>query len=451
MKKEGSLEKPTRSPLNQDDPTFYNKQLLDEEMARQFDVCHGCRRCFNLCGSFPQLFDLIDESPTGEVDGVSTSLYGSVVEECTLCDMCFMTLCPYVPPHEFNIDFPHLMLRYKAYEHKHGKTSFVKEQLTKIDRNNKVLKPLATAVNASLKTTSYMRPLIEHITQIDRRASVPSVASKTLQQIFTDDTTPLNEQGIAFGTKIALYATCYGNYHETQIGYSAIKILKHLGVGIELHYPGCCGMPELEIGNLDSVAKRAQRIAQYFSPLIEKNLPIVSLIPSCSFMLKSEWVSLCPDDPDVISLSKATLDICEFITQLFKEKGLPPTIAHLDTPILMHLACHARAQNMGPNAAQMLKLAGIENIEVIERCSGHGGTWGMMTQHFDMALKVGKPVINKAKAMKTGIVSSECPLAAEHIMQGIEMSQAGSSETLQNTPTFEKLHPLQILQLALGL
>src|SRR5690606_16983044 len=118
--REGNLEAPTRYPLDWKDKDFYNEASLTAEMARVFDVCHTCRRCVSLCGSFPTLFDLIDSSSTMEVDGVDPKDYGKVVDQCYMCDVCYMTKCPYTPPHPFNVDFPHLMLRAKALKFKRG-------------------------------------------------------------------------------------------------------------------------------------------------------------------------------------------------------------------------------------------------------------------------------------------------------------------------------------------
>ena len=117
---EGSLETPIRYPIEWQNPDYYDFDKLDAELLRVFDICHGCRRCFNLCDSFPRLFDLIDNSDTGELDSVASNDFKPVVDSCTLCDMCFMTKCPYVPPHEFNLDFPHLMLRYRVAEARAG-------------------------------------------------------------------------------------------------------------------------------------------------------------------------------------------------------------------------------------------------------------------------------------------------------------------------------------------
>src|SRR5579872_572414 len=138
MTGEGSLGAPTREIIKWNDPDFADEAKLDVEMRRVFDICHGCRRCFNLCDSFPRLFDLIDEGPTGELDAVKSEQFKPVVDACTLCDMCFMTKCPYVPPHAFNLDFPHLMLRYRVAELQRGEVGAMTRQLTETDRNGKL-------------------------------------------------------------------------------------------------------------------------------------------------------------------------------------------------------------------------------------------------------------------------------------------------------------------------
>ena len=131
--REGSLEAPTRHPLDWKNPEFYDEEKLFAEMERVFDICHGCRRCVSLCGSFPTLFDLVDESPTLEVDGVPKEKYWKVVDQCYLCDVCYMTKCPYVPPHPWNLDFPHLMLRAKAVKFASGKVPFKDKLLASTD------------------------------------------------------------------------------------------------------------------------------------------------------------------------------------------------------------------------------------------------------------------------------------------------------------------------------
>src|SRR5512135_3674827 len=167
--REGSLEAPTRHPIRWQDPDFTDAEKIDAELRRVFDICHTCRRCFNLCDSFPRLFDLIDNSKTGELDSVASADFKPVVDACTLCDMCFMTKCPYVPPHEFNIDFPHLMLRYRAVENKKKQTKFFDRQLAETDRNGKLAGAVAPLANWATKVGNNLtRPLMEMVAGIDR-------------------------------------------------------------------------------------------------------------------------------------------------------------------------------------------------------------------------------------------------------------------------------------------
>src|SRR5580698_10698759 len=173
--REGSLEAPVRYPLGWQDPWFWDEAALEAEMERIFHICHGCRRCFNLCDSFPRLFDLIDNGPTGEVDGVKKADYAQVEEACTLCDMCFMTKCPYVPPHEWALDFPHLMLRYRAVEAKEGRVPLAQRELTRTDRNGKLAGKVAPLANwASDRHNKLTRPVMEKVAGIDRNAALPA-------------------------------------------------------------------------------------------------------------------------------------------------------------------------------------------------------------------------------------------------------------------------------------
>ncbi len=165
---------PFRHTLDWQNPDFYDQAQIDAECHRVFDICHGCRRCFNLCDSFPRLFDLVDNSSTGEMDGVDPKDYAKVVEACTLCDMCFMTKCPYVPPHEWNVDFPHLMLRYRAAERKQGKVRKAMRALTKTDRNGKLGSLVAPLANAgSSRSNGVTRPLLEKLAGVSRDAELP--------------------------------------------------------------------------------------------------------------------------------------------------------------------------------------------------------------------------------------------------------------------------------------
>ncbi|MGH6970730.1 MAG: hypothetical protein ACREEQ_03895, partial [Caulobacteraceae bacterium] len=253
--REGSVEAPFRHPIAWRDPDFYDLGKVEAEMERVFEICHGCRRCFNLCDSFPRLFDLIDEGPTGEVDGVAKADYGKVTEACTLCDMCFMTKCPYVPPHEWAVDFPHLMLRHRSAKRKAEGGERVREQLGETDRNGKLAAPMAGLTNwAGAKGNGLTRPAMEAALGIDRDALLPRYHSKKASDLAKSAPAP-DPAGPAFGKrKVAIYTTCFSEYNQPSTATAALAVLARQGVEAELVYPVCCGMPQLEAGDIAEVA-----------------------------------------------------------------------------------------------------------------------------------------------------------------------------------------------------
>ena len=446
--REGSLEAPIRHPLEWQTPWFWDEQALEKEMERIFDICHGCRRCFNLCDSFPRLFDLIDNGPTGELDGVDKADYAKVEEACTLCDMCFMTKCPYVPPHAWAVDFPHLMLRHRAVQARKKGIDFVESQLADTDRMGRLGTFAAPLMNwATDERNKPVRRSLERLGGIHHGARLPKQASETFEQRARRESATLNEAAPAFGQrKAVLYATCFVNFHSTEIGAAARAVLAKNGVETEVLHPACCGMPKLELGDVEAVADAAKKVSAELLPWVDKGYDIVALTPSCALMLKFEWPLICPRDPAIKRLAQATFDLSEYVVDIAKKHGLADGLEPVEGGISMHLACHARAQNMGPKAAEMLRLIPKTRVAVIERCSGHGGIWGARTENFEVAVKVGKPAAQAALKNNTSHVASECPLAAEHLMQVMEMT-AGE----QKPKPYRAEHPIEILARAYGL
>jgi len=444
--REGSLDAPTRHAIPWNDPDFYDSEKIDAELCRVFDICHGCRRCFNLCDSFPRLFDLIDESESGELDTVSSADFKPVVDACTLCDMCFMTKCPYVPPHEFDLDFPHLMLRYRAAEAKQGKVDFRLKQLTATDRNGRLAGHVAGLANwASDTGNTLTRPLMESAAGIHREADLPKFHGKTLVMRAEAETPAVNREAPAFGRKAVLYATCFANYNNPGIGLAARAVLAKNGVETEVVYPACCGMPQLEHGEIGKVAEAAKRVAGALVPWIEKGYDVIALVPSCTLMLKFEWPLILPDDAQVKALSQASYDISEYVVDIAKKEGLAEGLGPLPGGVAVHIACHARAQNMGQKAAEMLRLLPDADVAVLERCSGHGGSWGILKDNFEVGLKVGRPVARQAAESGKAFVASECPLAGAHILQGMERLKDGDAR-----PAEPASHPIELFARAYG-
>ena len=442
--REGSLEAPVRHPIAWQDESFYDPAAIDAEMRRVFDVCHTCRRCFNLCDSFPRLFDLIDESKTGELDSVDSKDFQGVVDACTLCDMCFMTKCPYVPPHEFNVDFPHLLLRHKAMQTRQGKTTFADKQLAEPDRNGRMASKTAGMANwATARSNKTMRRVLQSQAGLHPDAELPRYRSKTLVAQ-AKQAPEVNRAAPAFGRKAVLYATCFGNYNEPDVGLATRAVLAKLGVETEVVYPHCCGMPLLEQGRIAEVAEAARKVAGAMQDWIGKGYDVIALVPSCALMLKFEWPLILPEDEQVKALSKSTYDISEYVVDIARKEGLVDGMQPIPGGVTLHMACHARAQNMGQKAAEMLRLLPEADVSVVERCSGHGGSWGFKQEHFETALKVGRPAARQMRDADKAFITSECPLAGMHLAQGIE--KLGGDAPRPQLVT----HPIQLFARAYG-
>ena len=437
MSKEGSTQAPKRHPIDFNHPDFLDEKKLDQEMRRVFDICSGCRRCFNLCETFPKLFDMIDKSKNEDVESLSNNQFSSVVDACTLCDMCFMTKCPYVPPHQFNLDFPHLMLRYRALQKKQNKLSLIPSQLAKIDRNAKIGIIFSWFLNwTSNISNKFTRKILELITGIDKRVKLPSYNSETFTNYFKKNKNLKNVENINKGRKVVIYSTCFVNFNKKDTGIAALKVLKKNGVEVQEAYPGCCGMPFLEQADLQKVVKQAKKVSKDLLKWIDRGYQVITLTASCGLMLKFEWPLLLPNNEDVKRVSKNISDIDEYIVDISNNEGLAKGLGEIDGGVTVHHACHARAQNMGIKARDMLKLIPNIKIDVVERCAGHGGTFGIMKDTYNIALKVGRPTARQIKNKNNKYMASDCPLAGKHLKQ-LEQDTKISND--------EALHPIELI------
>ena len=437
MSKEGGTEAPIRHPIDFEHPDFINQEKLDAEMRRTFDICHGCRRCFNLCDSFPKLFDMIDESKNEDVESLLSNQFEPVVDACTLCDMCFMTKCPYVPPHEFDLDFPHLMLRYRTAQKKINKLPVIPAHLAQIDRNAKVGIMLSPLINWALNIKNkFLRKILELFTGIDMRVKLPTYNSETFTNYFKKNKDPINRDAPSKGRKVVIYSTCFVNFNKKDTGVAALKVLKKNGVEVQEAYPGCCGMPFLEQADLPKVVEQAKKVSKDLLEWVDKGYEIITLTASCGLMLKFEWALLLPNDENIKKLSKNVKDIDEYIVDIAQNEGLAEGLQEIDGGVTVHNACHARAQNMGIKARDMLKFIPNIKMDIVERCAGHGGTFGVMKETHDIAVKVGKPTAKQIKNKNNKYMASDCPLAGKHLQQ---------LESDTNITNDEALHPIELM------
>jgi len=429
--REGSLEAPTRHPIDWQSESFYDEDALMTELERVFDICHGCRRCFNLCHSFPTLFDVIDESETMELDSVPKSAYWDVVDHCYLCDMCYMTKCPYVPPHEWNVDFPHLMLRAKANRFRKDGASTRDKLLTATDKVGKfagipVISQTVNAVNRSATG----RKVLESTLGVHRNAPVPTyhtgTARKRLSVLKSEQGERATRTDDTYG-KVVLFTTCYGNHNLPSMIEDLVAVYEHNEIPVTLPANEvCCGMPKLDLGDLETVRKLKEINIPELANRVDRGWDIITPVPSCTLMFKQELPLMFPNDPDVIKVRDATYDPFEYLMLRHKAGKLQTDFKKSLGKIAYQVPCHLRVQNIGLKTRDVLQLVPETEVTVIERCSGHDGTYAVKKETHDIAMKIARPAISRAKKSEPEHFVSDCPMAAEQIARGLEDHDAGN-------------------------
>ena len=446
-RREGSLEAPTRHPLAWRTDAFYDSGALEKELERVFDICHGCRRCFNLCAAFPTLFDAVDATTEGEVHALDRKVYWEVVDNCYLCDMCFMTKCPYVPPHPWNVDFPHLMLRAKAVRAKKEGIGLREKVLAATDTVGSfagipVMVELVNAVNHSRAG----RVLLEKTLGVATDAPLPEYYARTARARLrglgntsaAPDSTGVTATPRTTG-RVALFATCYGNRNEPALDEDLAAIFAHNGIQVRLlPRERCCGMPRLELGDLEAVGElKAHNIPQ-LAQAVAAGFDLVAPIPSCVLMFKQELPLMYPEDEDVRRVARHMFDPFEYLMLRHAAGLLRTDFRTALGKVSYHVPCHLRVQNLGLKTRDLLKLVPGTTVEVIERCSGHNGTYGVKKEYRAASVKIGRPVAQRVEAAKADHYSSDCPMAGHQIESIL-------------TDKREPEHPLKLLRLAYGI
>lgn len=442
--REGNLEAPTRHAIDWKSDDYYQQDAVNAELERVFDICHGCRRCVSLCQSFPTLFDLVDDSDTFEVDGVDQGDYKKVVDECYLCDLCYMTKCPYVPPHPWQVDFPHLMLRAKAVEHKKTGGSLASRLLSSTDTTGRLAGiPLVTETVNAVNQWAPARAASEQLLGIDKNAWLPRFARQTFRQLSGSSQLFPVTDGERTPGKVAIFATCYVNYNEPGIGQDFIAILEHSEIPWVLaEREACCGMPKLEQGDLVGVERLMQANIPHLLTLARQGYAIITLVPSCTLMLKQELPLLFAGDERVRQVAEAIWDPFNYLVARQKDGLLKDDFKHELGTIAYHVPCHGRVQNIGRKTEQFLKQLPGTDIKTTERCSGHAGTYGVKKAFHANAMKIGKPVFRQMHQAQPDYIASDCPLGGHHIAQGIENNH-------QSTP--DLAHPISLIRKAYGI
>ena len=439
--KEGGLEAPTRHPVNWKEDSFWDKEEFLKESERVYDVCHTCRRCVSLCESFPTLFDLIDESETFELDGVDKNDFQKVVDECYMCDLCYQTKCPYVPPHPWALDFPHLMLRGKAiaYEEKNKplKQRARDSLLTSTDKLGSLMKlPLLDITYEAISASPKARKVAAKITGVHEEAPWPKF-EKSVQKYEPQPIETVTSTEKTTG-KVALFVGCYCRNNDAELANDLLKVLEHNQIEAKIMVDDkCCGMPKLDLGDLKSVEDLMEQNVPKLMQEIENGYDIISLVPSCVLMFKQELPLLFDDKEELKVIKQHMFDPFEYLSDRESKGLLNKDFKNSLGKIAYQVACHQRVQNIGPKTKELLELVPETEVQAIERCSGHDGTYAVREETHKNSVKIARPVSRKVDESEPDHLTSDCPLAAKQIQHVSE-----------NKP--DSAHPISLIKKAYG-
>ncbi len=447
--------------MSYDSPLFFDKGSLDSELHRVFEICNGCRLCYSLCPSFKVMLDRVDELDPGRAEAEGKHLeagggmieehdaakllqhvtvetknpveylgaadYRRVVELCYECKLCYPK-CPYVPPHEFAVDFPKLMLRAKINWAQDEGIAFRERVLGATDAVGTAMTKIAPIANAAAHN-KFNRMLMEHTVGIHRDRQLPNYASETLLQWWGRRAPKQpKEQPSA---DVAVFGTCFVNYNDPEIGKAVVETLELAGCSVDVPDQVCCGMPKLDGGDIEGARQLLRKNLELLGPAVRAGKKICSPGPSCTLMLKQELPELLPG-PESRALADAVVDASDLILQLARQKKLKKPSIKIGK-VAVHVPCHNRVQNIGYKGRDLLKWAGAE-VTLVDRCCGMDGTWGMKTEFFAESLKVAEKAAQAVETSEPDVVSSDCPLA------GIQLTQKTGRQSF---------HPVRVLHGAL--
>lgn len=418
-------------------PKYYNEEDMRGELLRVYDLCHGCRLCFNLCPSFPSLFDAID-GHDGDVEAMTVSEQDKVVDECYQCKLCYVK-CPYVPPHEWQLDFPRLMLRNTSIRRKDDglRAKLTDNALGRTDLVGMVSTAVAPLANAMTQTPgSLPRRVMEKFTGIAAERMLPPYARQRFSTWFKKRIAPTLARTQA---SVTVFPTCLVEYQNPAIGKDLVAVYERNGVACSLAQgAGCCGAPFLHAGDFDSFTKQAKKNVGILAAEVRAGRDIVVPQPTCGYVLKKDYADYV-GGPDAELVGANTYDAAEYLMKLHKGEGteLDTSFSEGSVPesISYHVSCHLQAQNIGLKSRDLMALTGT-TIKLVNKCSGIDGTWGYRAENYELARKVAQPLASAIEDQDCEVVVGDCHLANGAIKQETDR---------------QPLHPLQVLARAYGI
>ncbi len=414
------------------DEKYWDKAALRKEIDRTFELCHSCRMCFKYCDTFPAIFDLIDKGGVNVPD-FSEQQIDEITEKCFQCKICYFK-CPYTKDdnHEFDLDFPRLLMRRQAIKAKEKGIPLRDKLLGNPDLIGKLGCTTAALANWG-NHNSLNRLLMEKTIGIHREKHLPSFAGEPFVAWFKKNKDNYSVNAEQAADKVVLFHTCFGNYNHTEFAKDAVFVLWKNNIQVEIPPMNCCGMPALESGNLDFASKEAKQNFNTLFPLIKDGFKVLVLNPTCSLTMKDEYPILLKklfSEEDLQTFRRGIFDINEYLFTLKREDKLNRDFKSTPGKVAYHIPCHYRAQNIGYRSRDVMKSIGETKFALVDECCGHNGTWAMKKENFKDSLKIGERAFERIRGNEHDIIASDCPLAAIQIEQG----------------TGEKvLHPITIL------
>jgi len=410
-------------------------ERLDKETLRIYEICDGCRRCFNLCPSFNTLLDRIDRYD-GQVVKLTPADHHQVVDECYYCKLCF-NHCPYTPPHQYELDFPHLMILWKkrlAVERGVRWRDWVLIKTDLIGRLGSLTAPLTNW----LLNNRFVRLAADRFAGVHRDRQVLHFSAETFSRWFSRRAPAASTDAPV--RRVALFASCLVNYQATDIGKATVQVLEKNSVQVIVPEQRCCGMPHFDIGDTRAIQEAAKANVAALHQWVKQGYDVVVPVASCSLMLKREYPDLNPDEA-TRQVADRTFDVCEYLMKLKKEGRLATDFVHNPGRIAYQIPCHLRDQNIGFKSKELMECAGAQ-VHVIEKCSGHDGSWSAKTEFFSLSMTIAAKAVRAIEQAPSDQVASDCPLA------GLQLDQAGAGRHAGGKAT---RHPIQIVRDAYGL
>jgi Fe-S oxidoreductase len=396
---------------NPNDPLYWHKDALTQELRRVFEICNLCRLCFNLCPSFPKLFEAL-ERHEGAVDQLTAEEIASVVDYCFQCKACYVK-CPYTPDdkHEFQLDFPRLLLRANAIRRKEEGIGLRGRLLS----HPEILGKMA-GITPGLANWANRQPLLraglQAVLGIHKDKQLPEFHGESFQDWYRKQPQPAGDPNRA-----VLFTTCFVNYNNPDLGRDVLEVFARNGIALNCPpQQNCCGMPAMEAGDIDLVRKLAAANVETLYPHVQAGKKVLAINPTCSYMMRKEYGDLL-GTPEAHAVAAATMDVCEFLFQLKQEGQFNREFRSTPERVAYHLPCHLKAQNIGFRSRDLLRLIPGTTVKMVDQCCGHDGTWAMRKEFFPLSLLVGKKAFEGMAAAEAQVWATDCPLAAVHFQQ----------------------------------